>query len=94
MMILLFCVSTDADCDAIVGTDDEINATIETQISNCLDTIVDTTNECEPSINASNDINCKSRRKSNRISKPIQRSLDLSPNQPVITIKKIGILFF
>jgi hypothetical protein len=49
-------------------------------------------NNINETVDNNNKTDCKLRRKSNRISKPIQRSLDTSPNQS-LNVKKIGLFF-
>jgi hypothetical protein len=80
--------------------DEELKEIIDSKLFNNNETVIDSQsiesetidNNINETVDNNNKTDCKLRRKSNRISKPIQRSLDTSPNQS-LNIKKIGLFF-
>jgi hypothetical protein len=79
--------------------DEELKSIIDPKLFNNSDnnneTIIESEtidNNINETVDNNNKTDCKLRRKSNRISKPIQRSLDTSPNQS-LNVKKIGLFF-
>jgi hypothetical protein len=91
-----WCLGIESECDLMdKQNDEELKSIIDPKLFNNSDnnneTIIESEtidNNINETVDNNNKTDCKLRRKSNRISKPIQRSLDTSPNQS-LNVKKI-----